>query len=81
MIYAAFSGVFLAMGEEIGWRGFLLPKMDLLMSCKKAIILSGFIWVIWHFPLLIAGLYKSGTPFWYQFPNKNSKLHSSLRQF
>lgn len=66
MVYAVFSSVLTAMGEEIGWRGFLLPKMDLIMSRKKAIILCGFIWAVWHFPLMITGLYQSGTPFWYQ---------------
>lgn len=68
MIYAIFSSILTAMGEEIGWRGFLLPKMDLIMSRKKAIILSGLIWAVWHFPLMIAGLYQSGTPIWYQLP-------------
>lgn len=68
MISAFFSSVITAMGEEIGWRGFLLPKMDLIMSRKRAIILCGFIWAIWHFPLMIAGLYQSGTPLWYQLP-------------
>lgn len=68
MIYAVFSSILTAMGEEIGWRGFLLPKMELVMSRKKAIILSGFIWAVWHYPLMIAGLYQSGTPFWYQLP-------------
>lgn len=68
MIYAIFSSIISAMGEEIGWRGFLLPKMDMIMSHKKAIILSGFIWAVWHYPLMLAGLYQSGTPFWYQLP-------------
>jgi membrane protease YdiL (CAAX protease family) len=68
MVYAMFAGVFTAMGEEIGWRGFLLPKMDLVMSRKKAIILCGFIWAVWHYPLMITGLYQSGTPLWYQLP-------------
>ena len=68
MVSAVFTSVLTAMGEEIGWRGFLLPKMDLIMSRKKVIILCGFIWAVWHYPLMIAGLYQSGTPFWYQLP-------------
>ncbi|WP_271714331.1 CPBP family intramembrane glutamic endopeptidase [Anaeromicropila herbilytica] len=68
MICAVFSSVLTAMGEEIGWRGFLLPKMDLIMSRKKAIILCGLIWAVWHYPLMITGLYQSGTPLWYQLP-------------
>jgi membrane protease YdiL (CAAX protease family) len=62
------SGTLLAMGEEIGWRGFLLPKMDQLIGRKPAIIVCGLIWAVWHYPLMIAGLYQSGTPAWYQLP-------------
>ncbi len=68
MIGAIFSSVLTATGEEIGWRGFLLPKMDMFMSRKYAIILSGLIWAVWHYPLMICGLYQSGTPVWYQLP-------------
>lgn len=68
MILAVFSSVITAMGEEIGWRGFLLPEMDRLMSRKMAILICGLIWAVWHFPLMISGLYNSGTPAWYQLP-------------
>lgn len=33
---------------------------------KVAVILSGAIWAVWHFPLMLAGLYQTGTPVWYQ---------------
>ncbi len=62
------SGILLSMGEEIGWRGFLLPKMDLLIGRKPAIIVCGLIWAVWHYPIMLAGLYQSGTPTWYQLP-------------
>ncbi len=62
------SGTILAMGEEIGWRGFLLPKMDILIGRKPAILVCGLIWAMWHYPIMIAGLYQSGTPTWYQLP-------------
>lgn len=55
-----------ALGEEIGWRGFLLPKMSEIWNVKIAVILSGAIWAVWHFPLMLAGLYQAGTPVWYQ---------------
>lgn len=57
-----------ALGEEIGWRGFLLPKISGIWNVKIAVILSGAIWAIWHFPLILAGLYQTGTPVWYQLP-------------
>lgn len=60
------SSIITATGEEIGWRGFLLPKMSELWNVRIAVVVSGLIWAIWHFPLMIAGLYKPGTPLWYQ---------------
>ena len=45
----------LALGEELGWRGFLLPSL-----CEKykpiiAVIISGVIWGIWHAPMIAMG--------------------------
>ncbi|MDR7857901.1 type II CAAX endopeptidase family protein [Tissierella sp.] len=60
------SSIVTATGEEIGWRGFLLPKMSEIWNVKTAVIISGLIWAVWHFPLMIAGLYNPGTPLWYQ---------------
>lgn len=60
------SSFITAFGEEIGWRGFLLPKMTEIWNVKTAVVLSGAIWAAWHFPLMLAGLYQAGTPVWYQ---------------
>ena len=45
----------LALGEELGWRGFLLPKL-LPLGQGKAILISGVIWGIWHAPAILQGL-------------------------
>ena len=37
--------------EEIGWRGFLLPKLLNKYSYIKSSIIVGVIWSIWHLPL------------------------------
>lgn len=50
------------------WRGFLLPKLADIWNVKIAILISGLIWAIWHFPLMITGLYQSGTSIGYQLP-------------
>src|SRR3990170_692603 len=42
------------MGEELGWRGFLLPQL-LPLGQWKAILLSGAIWGIWHAPVILQG--------------------------
>lgn len=41
-----------AFGEELGWRGYLLPKL-LPLGRKKALIISGFIWGLWHLPFVL----------------------------
>ncbi|MEA4974879.1 MAG: CPBP family intramembrane glutamic endopeptidase [Paludibacter sp.] len=41
-------------GEELGWRGFLLKQFK-DMNFMKASILIGFIWGIWHAPMILMG--------------------------
>lgn len=40
------------LGEEIGWRGFLLFELRKVMSFRAVSITSGLIWAIWHFPVI-----------------------------
>jgi membrane protease YdiL (CAAX protease family) len=48
-----FNTIF-ALGEELGWRGFLLPRL-LPLGQWRAIALSGVIWGIWHAPAILQG--------------------------
>ena len=54
LILGPIINVFVTMGEELGWRGFLLPKM-LPMGEWKALIWGGVIWGIWHAPMILQG--------------------------
>ncbi len=54
-----------AMGEEIGWRGFLVPELSKHFNYTKTSIISGLIWAVWHLPILLFADYNSGTPAWY----------------
>lgn len=56
MTIGTFNGCFRAAGEEIGWRGYLVPRL-IDAGVPRPILLSGIIWVSWHLPLLIAGSY------------------------
>lgn len=58
-------GMSTALGEEIGWRGFLVPELAKQMSFTKLSLLSGIIWAAWHSPLLLFADYNSGTNRWY----------------
>ncbi len=57
----------MSMGEEIGWRGFLVPELTDWIGFKKASWLSGIIWGLWHLPGILSGAYSAtGTPLAYQ---------------
>ena len=38
------------LGEEIGWRGFLVPELSNQMSFTRVSLLSGIVWAAWHGP-------------------------------
>jgi membrane protease YdiL (CAAX protease family) len=40
-----------AVGEEVGWRGFALPRLQAKTSPLIASLVIGFLWVPWHAPL------------------------------
>jgi membrane protease YdiL (CAAX protease family) len=54
-----------ALGEEIGWRGFLVPELAKVMPFRGVGLLSGIMWAAWHYPVLIFGDYNAGTPAWF----------------
>jgi membrane protease YdiL (CAAX protease family) len=57
--------LFSAAGEEIGWRGFLVPELNRFMGFTELALLSAAIWTAWHFPLIIYGTYHGTAPVWY----------------
>ena len=72
VIYVILAGVYgtirsaaNALGEEIGWRGFLIPELYKTQGYTKTALISGFIWSLWHMPILLFADYNAGTPFWY----------------
>lgn len=72
VIYAAVSGTFglvtsslTALGEEIGWRGLLLPEMARVTDFTSASLISGVIWSIYHYPVMLFADYHDGGPLWY----------------
>lgn len=57
-----FNGVFglpLTVGEEYGWRGYLLPRLLPLGEIKATLTLAA-IWAMWHLPILLIGLNYPG---------------------
>ncbi len=55
-----------ALGEEIGWRGFLVPELAKVTTFTRTALISGLIWSLWHYPALLFADYRGpGTPVWY----------------
>lgn len=67
-ILGIFLSLLSAAGEEIGWRGFMVPALYRRWGLNKTLIVSSLFWCCWHLPLLIFGDYMQGTPLWYQVP-------------
>ncbi|SHN70526.1 CPBP family intramembrane glutamic endopeptidase [Desulfitobacterium chlororespirans] len=51
------------LGEELGWRGYLLPKLRGFFSDRAALTITGVIWGIWHLPIIAMG-HNYGTGYW-----------------
>ncbi len=63
VIMLIFVNEFLQAGglpEEVGWRGFVLPRMQTRFSPLIASILLGLFWALWHGPLLIGMFQDAG---------------------
>jgi len=52
--YALFNALF-AIGEELGWRGFLQGQLTARLGTTGGIALLGLLWAFWHLPALLAG--------------------------
>lgn len=50
------SGLLGVFGEEYGWRGFLFSGLAKLGK-RKAVLIIGLIWGVWHFPIILYGIH------------------------
>jgi membrane protease YdiL (CAAX protease family) len=54
-----------ALGEEIGWRGLLVPELYKVTDFTTTSLISGGIWAVWHYPGILFTDYRSEAPVWY----------------
>jgi membrane protease YdiL (CAAX protease family) len=54
-----------ALGEEIGWRGFLVPELAKVTSFPMVGLISGLMWAVYHYPVLLFADYNAGGPAWF----------------
>ena len=58
IVAAIFGG---PLGEEIGWRGYALPRLASQFGRARSSVILGVIWALWHLPVFfIAGMDQSG---------------------
>jgi membrane protease YdiL (CAAX protease family) len=55
------------LGEEVGWRGLLVPALSRKLGFTWVAMLSGLLWSMFHWPLMLLGFYgNSETPLAFQ---------------
>ena len=58
--YGPFINMFVALGEEVGWRGALYPYLKEKLGVTKGRVVGGTIWGAWHWPVMIFAGYEYG---------------------
>lgn len=54
-----------ALGEEIGWRGFLTPRLAAAWGFAISTVFIGLLWAAWHVPIILfSGYNAGGAPLW-----------------
>lgn len=52
--FVSLVNVFVTIGEELGWRGFLVPALQ-RFGTWPALVVSGAVWGLWHTPIILLG--------------------------
>ena len=52
LIVVSFFSIF----EEVGWRAWLLPRVQERMGARRAVVLTSIIWGLWHVPFQLSGI-------------------------
>lgn len=55
-----FVNMLFALGEEVGWRGWLTPQLQSRLGRRGGLVAAGVIWGVWHWPLILLAGYEYG---------------------
>ena len=61
VILAPAINMFPALGEEAGWRGYMMPRLKARFGLLNGRLLGGVVWGVWHWPLMLLVGYEYGT--------------------
>jgi membrane protease YdiL (CAAX protease family) len=61
VVIGTVQSCFSALGEELGWRGLLVPELAKLTDFTRTALISGAVWALWHTPLILFADYNAGT--------------------
>ena len=61
VILAPAINMFPALGEEAGWRGYMMPRLKERFGLLNGRLLGGVVWGVWHWPLMLLVGYEYGT--------------------
>jgi membrane protease YdiL (CAAX protease family) len=65
VVTSIYMFVQVGIGEEIGWRGYALPKLQAGYSALASSVILGVIWTLWHLPVFFnPATSYSRTPIW-----------------
>lgn len=56
LLHLVVQSVVIGLGEEIGWRGWLLPSLAERRTFGMAAGMTGLLWAIWHAPVFLSDL-------------------------
>jgi membrane protease YdiL (CAAX protease family) len=54
------ASALVSVGEEVGWRGLLAPRLTARFGFAPAVIVLGLVWGAWHLPMILWGGYDGG---------------------
>lgn len=57
LVLFIYNLIFFGFGEEVGWRGFALPRFQVRFNAFTASLVITLFWAVWHWPLF---LYRPG---------------------
>ena len=57
--------LWVVLGEELGWRGFALPRLEEVVSPRLATLVLALAWGVWHAPMFfVVGSLQAREPIW-----------------